>query len=101
MEQIKNIMSAPYRRGYHHTKSKGHESSVECGYCGKSVPRWKTFVTYKGFRITDPVLRKQIVTGPTSMFGRKLYVCPSCARFRGIVKIGRSRKTRRGEGQWG
>lgn len=89
-------MSAPYRRGYHHTKSKGHESTVTCGYCGKTVPRWKTFVTYKGFRITDPFLRKQIDRNYTSMFSRKMYACPSCARYRGIVKAGRSRKTRRG-----
>lgn len=89
-------MSAPYRRGYRHTKSKGHESVVSCSYCSRSVPRWKTFVTYKGFRITDPVLRKQLDTRYTSTFSRKFYACPSCARFRGIVRIGRSRKTRRG-----
>lgn len=93
-------MSAPYRRGYRHTKSKGHETTVSCGYCGRSVPRWKTFAVYKGFRITDPALRKQLDTRFTSMFNRKLYACPSCARFRGIVKVGRSRKTRRGE-SWG
>ena len=89
-------MPAPYRRGYHHTKSKGHESTVNCDYCGKSVPRWKTFVTFKGFRITDPVLRKQIDPRMVSTFERKMYVCPACARFRGIVKIGRSRKSRSG-----
>ncbi|MBS3053084.1 MAG: hypothetical protein J4469_01150 [Candidatus Aenigmarchaeota archaeon] len=89
-------MSAPYRRGYTHTKSKGHESTVTCSYCGKSVPRWKTFTTYKGFRITDPVLRKQIDPRFTSTFSRKFYACPSCARYRGIVQVGRSRKTRRG-----
>lgn len=87
-------MSAPYRRGYKHTKSKGHESAVDCSYCGRSVPRWKTFATYRGFRITDPVIRRQVDPRHLSMFSRKMYACPSCARFRGIVKIGRSRKSR-------
>ncbi len=85
---------APYKRGYKHTKSKGHESNVSCGFCGKSVPRWKTIATYRGFNITDPVLRKQLDRRQMDMFSRKTYVCPSCARFRGIVKIGRSRKSR-------
>lgn len=89
-------MSAPYRRGYTHTKSKGKESTVTCTYCGRSVPRWKTFVQYRGFRISDPGLRKQIDPRFVSGFQSKMYVCPSCARFRGIVKVGRSRKSRRG-----
>lgn len=87
-------MSAPYRRGYTHTKSKGHESAVNCGYCGKVVPRWKTIPVYKGFRISDPVLRKQIDPRYVSGFQRKLYICPSCARYRGVVKVGHSRKSR-------
>jgi small subunit ribosomal protein S26e len=88
-------MSAPYKRGYNHTKSKGHESMVNCGFCGRQVPRWKTFVTYRGFRINDPVLMKQLDRRQVSLFSRKMYACPSCARFRGIVKIGRSRGSRR------
>ncbi len=91
--EVVNI-PAPYTRGYKHTKAKGHESNVSCGFCGRSVPRWKTIATYRGFSITDPVLRKQLDRRQMSMFQRKTYVCPSCARFRGIVKIGRSRKSR-------
>lgn len=87
-------MPAPYKRGYHHTKSKGHESNVICGYCGKRVPRWKSFTSFRGFRISDPVLRKQIDPRSVSMFQRKTYACPSCARHRGIIRKGRSRKTR-------
>ena len=87
-------MPAPYRRKYHHTGSKGRESTVTCGFCGRNVPRWKSFVSYRGFRITDPVIRKQIDMRHVSTFSRKIYVCPSCARFRGIIKIGRSRKSR-------
>lgn len=87
-------MSSPYRRGYRHTKSKGRESTVVCGYCGKLVPRWKTFTTYKSFRINDPALRKQIDMRRVSSFERKIYACPACARHRGIVQIGRSRMSR-------
>ncbi len=90
------FVPAPYRRTYSHTKSKGRESVVNCSYCGRSVPRWKTFVQYRGFRISDPTLRKQIDRRFVSTFQSKMYVCPSCARFRGIVKVGRSRKSRRG-----
>lgn len=89
-------MPAPYTRGYSHTGGKGHESNVVCGYCGRTVPRWKTFTSFRGFRITDPVLRKQIDPRMTSTFSRKIYACPSCARYRGIIKIGRSRKSRPG-----
>ncbi|MFH0832597.1 MAG: hypothetical protein V1900_02685 [Candidatus Aenigmatarchaeota archaeon] len=85
-------MPAPYKRGYHHTKSKGHESTVTCGFCGRSVPRWKTIASYRGFRINDPVLNKQMDRRMMSMFQRKLYACPSCARHRGIIKVGRSRR---------
>jgi ribosomal protein S26 len=88
-------MSAPYKRGYHHTKSKGHESVVSCSFCGKSVPRWKTFAVYKGFGINDPVLKKTLDRRQISMFQRKMYACPSCARYRGIVQPGRSRSSRR------
>ena len=90
------IIPAPYKRGYRHTGKKGKESVVRCSFCGRNVPRWKSFVSYRGFRITDPVLKKQIDIRRTSMFQRKEYVCPSCARFRGIIKIGRSRKSRTG-----
>ena len=87
-------MSAPYRRGYTHTKSKGHEHTVNCGYCGKIVPKWKCIPIFKGFRINDPVLRKQIDPRYASGFQRKMYVCPSCARYRGVVRVGHSRKSR-------
>jgi len=93
------FITAPYKRGYKHTKSKGHESTVKCDYCGKVVPRWKTFTIMRGFNINDPVLRKQIDRKDMSMFQRKIYLCPSCARFRGIIKPGRSRKTRRSNKQ--
>jgi len=87
-------MAAPYKRGYAHTKSKGRESTVTCGYCGRVVPKWKTFTTEKRFGINDPVLRKAIDRKYVSTFNRKIYACPGCARHRKIIKVGRSRKTR-------
>jgi len=84
------ISTAPYKRSYAHTKTRGREGFVRCGFCGKRVPRWKTFVKFKGFRISDPVLRKQVPRHRIHMFSRKVYVCPSCARFRHIVKPGKS-----------
>lgn len=87
-------MGAPYKRGYQHTKSKGKESKVTCGTCGRTVPRWKTFVSYKGFGIRDPVLRKQIDRRFVSTFQTKVYMCPACARHRKVSNPGRSRKSR-------
>ena len=84
------ISTAPYKREYAHTKRRGREGMVKCRFCGKSCPRWKAFVKYKGFRISDPVLRKQIPRHNIHMFQQKIYVCPSCARFRHVVKPGKS-----------
>ncbi len=83
---------APYRRIYKHSSSRGSERYVECAYCHKKVPKYKAFVKYVGFRITDPVLKKQIKSMGSY---KKIYVCPSCARFRGIIQPGKSRKSRR------
>jgi len=84
-------MSAPYKRTYQHTGGRGQEKYVNCGFCGKLAPRYKCFVTHRGFRITDPFLRKEV---RTMSFQNKMYVCPSCARHRGIVQVGKSRKSR-------
>ncbi|MFH1420389.1 MAG: hypothetical protein ABIG30_00270 [Candidatus Aenigmatarchaeota archaeon] len=91
-----STIPAPYKRGYHHTKSKGHEQSTECNFCGRKVPKWKTFPVMKSFRINDPVLRQQMDPRFIGSFSRKMYACPGCARHRGIVQIGRSRKSRVG-----
>ena len=85
---------APYKRKYHHTKSKGKESTVVCAFCGKQVPRWKAIPVVRSFRLTDAALRKQFDRKQMSTFGRKSYACPSCARYRGIIKPGHSRKSR-------
>ena len=82
---------APYDRGWKQTKSRGKQPTVTCAYCGKKIPRFKAFVIYQGFNITDPALKKQLDKKALSSFTRKLYVCPSCARHRGIVQKGKNR----------
>ena len=84
------ISTAPYTRKYAHTKSRGSESLVSCEYCGRQVPRYKTFTITKGMRINDPVILQQIDRRFIHMLTRKARVCPSCARFRGIVQPGKS-----------
>jgi ribosomal protein S26 len=84
------VSTAPYKRQYLHTKRRGREGFVKCGFCGRRVPRWKAFTKFKGFRISDPVLRKQVPRHRMHMFKQKMYVCPSCARFRKVVKPGKS-----------
>jgi len=84
------ISTAPYTRSYKHSRKRGSEGTVTCGYCGRKLPRWKAFTQFKGFRISDPALRRDIKSYNVHMFSRKIYVCPSCARFRKIVKPGKS-----------
>ncbi len=75
-----------YRRGWHHTKTRGRESNITCSFCGRSVPRYKTFTVYKGFRITDPLLKRELGRGKSFFSQQKMYACPACARHRNIVK---------------
>jgi len=84
------VSKAPYTRKYQHTSSRGHESLVTCGYCGKKVPRYKTFTKFRGFRINDPSILQQVDRRHMHMFSQKMYVCPSCARFHKVVQRGKS-----------
>ncbi|MEM5798176.1 MAG: hypothetical protein QW703_00615 [Candidatus Aenigmatarchaeota archaeon] len=74
-----------YKRGWKHTKRRGREATVICGYCGRIVPKYKTFSVTKGMKITDPLLRKELGR-KISMLSEKLYACPACARFHRIVR---------------
>lgn len=74
-----------YKRGWTHTKRRGSEASISCGFCGKIVPKYKTFPVFRGFRITDPGLRKDL-SGKLSFMSNKVYACPACARHRNIVQ---------------
>jgi small subunit ribosomal protein S26e len=84
------VSTAPYRRRYWHTKTRGRETTVTCEFCGREVPRYKTFVQSRGFRITDPMILQQVDRRMIHLMKRKIRVCPSCARFRGIVQPGKS-----------
>lgn len=84
------ISKAPYTRKWVHSKSRGHEQLVTCGYCSKKVPRYKTFIKSRGFRITDPTILQQVDPRQIHMFRQKLYICPSCARFHKVVERGRT-----------
>ncbi len=84
------ISTAPYKREYIHTKGRGREAIITCDLCGRRVPRWKTFETYRGFRITDPFVLQQVDRRMLHLGGGKIRVCASCARFHHIVKRGKS-----------
>ncbi len=84
------ISKAPYTRKYLHTKSRGRESRVTCGACGKDVPKYKTFIKFRGMRITDPVILQQIDKRMIHMMTKKIRLCPSCARFQRVSQPGRS-----------
>jgi len=84
------ISKAPYKRTYKHTSQRGKETRVRCDKCGNLVPRWKTFTAYRGFRIRDPVILKQIDKRMLHLMSKKMRVCPKCARFYHIVQRGKS-----------
>jgi small subunit ribosomal protein S26e len=84
------ISTAPYKRTYRHTKKRGREATIKCDFCGREVPRYKTFTLTKGFRISDPLILQQVDKRMLHLLRRKLRVCPACARFRGIVRPGKS-----------
>ncbi|MBL7160493.1 MAG: hypothetical protein ISS93_01435 [Candidatus Aenigmarchaeota archaeon] len=75
-----------YKRGWSHTKTRGKEGTVNCGFCGRRVPKYKTFPIVKGFGISDPALRKEIGYRRGPLFQNKIYACPACARHRNIVR---------------
>jgi small subunit ribosomal protein S26e len=84
------VSTAPYRRKYEHTSSRGSEATVTCDFCHREVPRYKTFVITRGFTISDPALLKQVDKRMIHTFSRKMRICPACARFRGIAQPGKS-----------
>lgn len=77
-----------YKRGWHHTKTRGKEGMVSCSFCGRRVPRYKTFPVARAFRITDPSLKRELgFRGRVpSLLQSKMYACPGCARHRKIVR---------------
>jgi small subunit ribosomal protein S26e len=84
------ISTAPYTRKYWHTKTRGKEATVRCESCGREVPKYKTFTITKGFRISDPLILQQVDRRMIHLMARKVRLCPSCARYRGISQPGKS-----------
>jgi len=87
--------NAPYKRVYKHTKRRGNELTVVCSFCGKKVPKYKTFTKRGGFSISDPTVKKEFSKNKLMLPSKKLYLCLSCARHRKISQPGKSRKSRK------
>ncbi|MCS7121517.1 MAG: hypothetical protein NZ895_02815 [Archaeoglobaceae archaeon] len=81
-------MKAPYVREYKSSKSRGKDYMIRCDGCGRKVPRFKTFVAYRGLRIDHDIVKlvgeKNVHVGV-----HKMYYCPKCARNLGIVQPGK------------
>ena len=79
-----------YKRGWHHTRGRGSESMITCSFCGRKVPKYKTFSVVKGFSIRDPMIKKEMGYNRgarTPIFMQnKARACPACARHRNIVR---------------
>jgi len=90
------MAKAPFKRTWKHGKSaRGKDTYIICSYCKKAFPRSKAFSKVVGFKISDPSLRREINPKQIMFSPQKIYICPSCARFRGIVEPGKSRKSRK------
>ncbi|MFH0957026.1 MAG: hypothetical protein V1813_04160 [Candidatus Aenigmatarchaeota archaeon] len=77
-----------YKRGWKHGRARGKEQTITCSYCGRLVPKYKTFSVTRGFRITDPLLRDALgAQGRSiSLMNSRMHACPGCARHRHIVR---------------
>ena len=84
------ISTVPYTRKYAHTKSRGKEGTVTCGICGRQVPKYKTFIVRRGFRITDPAILQQVDRRYIHTMSQISRICPACARFQGVSRPGKS-----------
>jgi ribosomal protein S26 len=81
------VRKGAYKRGWTHTKTRGKESTITCGFCGRKVPKYKAFSVSRSFRITDPVLKREFGRARgMSFLQNKIYACPGCARHRNIVR---------------
>ena len=56
--------------------------NVRCYYCGRVVPKEKAYVVYLKPNLTGDLSEKEVLGAFSTT--RKIYVCPSCARYRGI-----------------
>jgi len=86
------ISEAPYKRTYEHTKARGREKVINCGLCGRLVPRYKTFISTKFFSPNDPFILSAAIDKRfvKNTIVKTVRLCPSCARFQGIKQPGKS-----------
>ncbi len=82
------MAKAPYVREYKQSKARGKDYMVRCDGCGRKVPRFKTFVTYRGLRLDYDIV-KMVGRKNISVTRVKAYYCPKCARNLGIVQPGK------------
>ena len=86
---------APYKRVHKHGKGRGNELTVICSYCGKKVPKYKTFTQIRSVNVLDAGMRKEMPRNSIMIPSSKLHVCLSCARHRKISEPLKSRKSKR------
>ena len=92
------ISTAPYKREYKHSKSRGNEQMVECDTCGRRVPRYKTFTQMRGMRLNDRAVLEQVDKRMMNLMKKRIRMCPACARHRGVSKPGTSSRKKYGGG---
>jgi len=66
-------------------KYKGYQY-VACYYCGRQTRLDKAIVLYVSPKLVSPDIPESQKPLTVQTAPRKIHVCPSCARFRGITK---------------
>ncbi|AAR38898.1 NEQ043 [Nanoarchaeum equitans Kin4-M] len=56
--------------------------TVRCYYCGRILPKEKAYVIYTKPNVAGELSENEVIAVFSQK--RKIYVCPSCARHRGI-----------------
>mgnify|MGYP007013844276 CR=1 FL=1 len=79
---------APYVREYKQSKARGKDYTVRCSGCGRIVPRFKAFTSYRGFKLDYEIVR-MVGRKNVHVSSIKAYYCPKCARNLGIVQPGK------------
>ncbi len=87
------MSKAPYVREYKQSKARGKDYMVRCASCGRKVPRFKTFVGYRGLRLDYEII-KMVGEKNVHVATYKAYYCPKCARYLGIVQPGKRGRRR-------
>ena len=69
--------------------AKGHQSMVQCSYCGALVPRDKVKKQTRWTSLVDSRLLKELEQAGARVSRERTtkYLCISCAVHRGVVKV--------------